>query len=230
MKKGVRISLVHNKQLNSTSTALLALCFNATLAQNNQLRSGGLAGRYIYLEHRLCMSIEKKVETIKTVLQYGVGVYIFFFVTLKAWVFIGFPIPDVARIQIVSYVLSQSILALVSQSMMVSAAIELAYMLFTPGPDEAVDPLILGIAGTALLVMSDKNAAASDSMLFDAIAVLLFAMALALLFYLRFMLTKWFPKQFGDNKESRNQADSSEQKAETAIKNKDRNQSLDQAA
>ena len=36
-----------NKQLNPTSTALLVLCFSATLAQNNQLRSGGLAGRYV---------------------------------------------------------------------------------------------------------------------------------------------------------------------------------------
>lgn len=35
-----------NKQLNPTSTALFVLCFFATLAQNNQLRSGGLAGRY----------------------------------------------------------------------------------------------------------------------------------------------------------------------------------------
>lgn len=43
----MRISLEHNKQLNPTSTALLALCFNATLAQNNQHRSGGLAGRYV---------------------------------------------------------------------------------------------------------------------------------------------------------------------------------------
>jgi len=37
-----------NKQLKPTSTALLVLCFSATLAQNNQLRSGGLAGRYTY--------------------------------------------------------------------------------------------------------------------------------------------------------------------------------------
>jgi hypothetical protein len=33
-----------NKQLKPTSTALLVLRLNATLAQNNQLRSGGLAG------------------------------------------------------------------------------------------------------------------------------------------------------------------------------------------
>jgi hypothetical protein len=36
-----------NNQLKPTFTALLVLCFFATLAQNNQLRSGGLAGRYM---------------------------------------------------------------------------------------------------------------------------------------------------------------------------------------
>lgn len=40
-----------NKRLKPTSTALLVLCFFATLAQNNQLRSGCLAGRYkLYTE------------------------------------------------------------------------------------------------------------------------------------------------------------------------------------
>jgi len=39
-----------NKQLNLTSTALLRLRLNATLAQTNQLRSGSLAGRYMDLK------------------------------------------------------------------------------------------------------------------------------------------------------------------------------------
>ncbi|BFN31016.1 TPA: PTS sugar transporter subunit IIC [Vibrio parahaemolyticus] len=145
------------------------------------------------------MSFEKKVEYFKSGLQYSVGIYIFSFVVIKAWAFIGFPTAGEQDPQIIKHVLSTSILSLVSQAVMVSAAIELAYMLFTPGPDEAVDPLILGIAGTALLVMSDENTAKTDSMLYDSIAVLLFVLSLAILFYLRFMLTKWFPKQFKDN-------------------------------
>ena len=36
-----------NKPLNPSYTALLVVCFFATLAQNNQLRSSGLAGRYV---------------------------------------------------------------------------------------------------------------------------------------------------------------------------------------
>lgn len=142
------------------------------------------------------MSFEKKVEYFKSCLQYFVGTYIFIFVIIKAWAFIGFPTVLIKDLHLIKYILSTSVLALVSQAVMVSAAIELAYMLFTPGPDEAVDPLILCIAGTALLVMSDENSAKTDSMLYDSIAVLLFAISLAILFYLRFMLTKWFPKQF----------------------------------
>ena len=38
--------VAHNKQLNPTSTALIVLCFTATLAQNNQPSSGPLAERY----------------------------------------------------------------------------------------------------------------------------------------------------------------------------------------
>lgn len=141
-------------------------------------------------------NMERKVEKFKTCLQYGVGIYIFTFVIIKAFVFVGIPLLGASEWLVVKYVLSKSTLALVSKAVMVSAAIELAYMLFTPGPDEAVDPLILGIAGTALLVMSDENSAQTDSMLYDSIAVLLFVISLAILFYLRFKLSKWFPRQF----------------------------------
>ena len=40
-----RVNKSANNQLNLTSTALLVLCFFATLAQNYQLHSGSLAGR-----------------------------------------------------------------------------------------------------------------------------------------------------------------------------------------
>ncbi|KAE8177297.1 PTS sugar transporter subunit IIC [Photobacterium carnosum] len=140
--------------------------------------------------------MESKVEKFKTVLQYCVGAYIFAFVIIKTLVYVDVPLDWLTEWKVIKHILSTSVLGLVSKAVMVSAAIELAYMLFTPGPDEAVDPFILGIAGTALLVMSDENAAKTDSMLHDSMAVFLFALSLAILFYLRFMLTKWFPKQF----------------------------------
>ena len=43
---------------------------------------------------------------------------------------------------------------IVGYGLALSAGIELAYMLFTPGPDEAVEPLIHASASAALLVLS----------------------------------------------------------------------------
>jgi hypothetical protein len=44
----------------------------------------------------------------------------------------------------------------IAYALAVAAAIELAYTLFTPGPDEALDPLMLGLSsGILLLITSD---------------------------------------------------------------------------
>lgn len=53
--------------------------------------------------------------------------------------------PAMVSVQIIAYALA------------VAAAIELAYTLFTPGPDEALDPLMLGLSsGVLLLITADK--------------------------------------------------------------------------
>ena len=45
---------------------------------------------------------------------------------------------------------------LISHGLMYSAGIELCYMLFTDGPDEAIHPVILGLASAILLILSDE--------------------------------------------------------------------------
>lgn len=143
--------------------------------------------------------LEVSIEKFKTWLQYGVGFYIFFFILLKTWVFLGIPLIDIIPwidFKPVSYILSKGTLSLLSQAMMVSAAIELAYMLFTPGPDEAVEPLIIGIAGSALYVLSDYNdPLAGSTFLTDAAVILLFVLSMSILFYLRYKVKKWFPTE-----------------------------------
>lgn len=49
------------------------------------------------------------------------------------------------------------ILKMVSLGLGAATGIELAYMLFTDGPDEAVDPLIMGIASFVLAQLSDSK-------------------------------------------------------------------------
>ncbi|MDX6022860.1 hypothetical protein SIL08_21510 [Scandinavium sp. V105_16] len=58
----------------------------------------------------------------------------------------------------VYYFLEIKTLVYVASALAISCGIQLAYMLITDGPDEAVDPLMLGIASTILLILSDSNA------------------------------------------------------------------------
>ncbi|EMF0745076.1 hypothetical protein V2E82_002440 [Klebsiella aerogenes] len=58
----------------------------------------------------------------------------------------------------VAYLLEIKTLVYVASALAVSCGIQLAYMLITDGPDEAVEPLMLGIASTILLILSDSNA------------------------------------------------------------------------
>lgn len=68
-----------------------------------------------------------------------------------------------------------------------AAALELAYTLFTDGPDEALDPLMLGIASTLLL----KLAGLSDTASFSQVGVLaLLALLLIGLFAARLLLAE----------------------------------------
>lgn len=48
----------------------------------------------------------------------------------------------------------RSILDIIGKGLAYSAGIELIYMLFTPGPDEALEPVMLGIAAAILMVAS----------------------------------------------------------------------------
>jgi hypothetical protein len=53
--------------------------------------------------------------------------------------------------------LSRRALARIALALIISAAIELAYTLFTPGPDEVLDPLMLGLSATLLLNITDPR-------------------------------------------------------------------------
>lgn len=80
--------------------------------------------------------------------------------------------PTMVSIDVIAYALA------------VAAAIELAYTLFTPGPDEALDPLMLGLSsGILLLVTADRGKSLTATEQF--IGVLLGVIALGTLFLIR---------------------------------------------
>lgn len=108
---------------------------------------------------------------IKIVLQMIVGIGIVLAVSAKFGADIGWNL---------SHLKNFEILKIVGYGLSISAAIELSYMLFTPGPDEAIEPIILGVAAVILIVASaDKPGVA------EALAILCLSVAVAILFYVR---------------------------------------------
>ena len=76
---------------------------------------------------------------------------------------------------------SKHALLIISVSLAVAASLELAYTLFTPGPDEAVDPLILGISAVFLYLASGLDSLSWTG----GLSVVLFAVTLGILFAVR---------------------------------------------
>jgi hypothetical protein len=101
-----------------------------------------LAGRVRDHGDTLYLKLRPWAHTVKTVLQMltGLGAAV-----AILWAVIGTgAFPNVA-----------SSTDRIAAALAVSAAIELAYTLFTPGPDEVIDPLMLGIS-SGLLIISSK--------------------------------------------------------------------------
>jgi len=73
-----------------------------------------------------------------------------------------------------------------------AAGVELAYTLFTSGPDEAIDPLALGLSAALILQLGQVERFEPR----QAIAALVYTMALALLF----LIKKYLVKIGGDQK------------------------------
>ena len=72
-------------------------------------------------------------------------------------------------------------LAVVGYGLALSAGIELAYMLYTDGPDEAIDPLILGLSATAMIVLSHISNGSFES----AVTLLVLFLGIGVLFWVR---------------------------------------------
>lgn len=86
-------------------------------------------------------------EPVKVALQFAIGAVLAVLVVLKGLQYLGLNIPAPEG----------NPLDIAGMALMVSAGIELAYMLFTEGPDEAVQPLILGLASAALVTASSPR-------------------------------------------------------------------------
>jgi hypothetical protein len=77
--------------------------------------------------------------------------------------------------------LGTHVLDAVGLALIIAAAVELAYTLFTHGPDEALDPLMLGLSATLLLQLGTIHSLNWH----DGLAILLYVSALSGLFATR---------------------------------------------
>jgi hypothetical protein len=122
-------------------------------------------------------------ETCKIFLQMLIGVSIVILLGVKLFL----KITQAHSASLLGVLATNPTLEIVGDALEVSAGIELAYMLFTPGPDEAIEPLIFGLAATALLVISDGNQTYRASLM-----VLVLVASVGFLFWVR---DKFIPKE-----------------------------------
>lgn len=145
--------------------------------------------------------IAKWMGRLKVVLQMIIGLAILILIAYRLFLLFApdsYSIPDKCQSGIFCipvhwkigkvFLPEASILAIVSNALAYAAAIELAYMLFTPGPDEAVEPLILGLASFVLSVAARADyyiEEETQSLLDASISISISVIAIGVLFYVR---------------------------------------------
>jgi transcriptional regulator with XRE-family HTH domain len=116
--------------------------------------------------------VQPRAELFKGVIQIAIGIAVIIIFSHQFFSR-GHKQPDIAL----------SALGLVGYGLAVSAAVELAYTFFTKGPDEALDPLILGVSSFTLIALSEIDPPKLNTT--DAIPISLLALAIVLLFLAR---------------------------------------------
>ena len=126
-----------------------------------------------FAEIKMYRKYEPYAKIIKIALQMLIGLILVILLLVKASIdalnALGYPV-------LVSLV-NPNPLSIVAYGLFFSSGVELAFMLFTPGPDEAVDPLMMGLAAAILLDVSyiNYNHVQEGATLFLAVAVLALA-------------------------------------------------------
>jgi hypothetical protein len=144
--------------------------------------------------HNRLYGLQGMAEFVKIILQMLIGIGIIALLIFKLYYILtdgGFP-----NLLHIESILKLPTLEIVSRGLAYSAGVELAYMLFTPGPDEAIEPLILGLAAALLLSISKIK----DPNIYLALEIALYVLVLTSLFFLRGFFTgnnKIEPFRFG---------------------------------
>ncbi|HIF9056290.1 TPA: hypothetical protein ACX6SN_004106 [Photobacterium damselae] len=115
--------------------------------------------------YRTC--IPDKVKCLKTLVQFSIGIILIVILTMKGFLEIAQTLnvldklyfPDNAWLQsgeVYQRLLDIKSFIYIGNALAISAGIELSYMLFTDGPDETIQPLMLAIAASAFYTISES--------------------------------------------------------------------------
>ena len=128
--------------------------------------------------------VQPPAEAIKGYIQIAVGIAVII-VFARQWI--------IHRDD--NFNIAQGALAVVGYGLAASAAVELAYTFFTKGPDEALDPLILGVSSFTLIALSKIDPPKLKTS--DTIPLSLLAFVILLLFLARRFLLEVDEKDEG---------------------------------
>lgn len=104
--------------------------------------------------------IPKHINLVKIYLQFMIGVLLICILTFKGLCeFLEtINLLDYSKsYSIVQHVLDISTFSYIANALAISAGIELGHMLFTNGPDEAIEPLMLGVTSAAFYTLSANS-------------------------------------------------------------------------
>lgn len=109
--------------------------------------------------------LPKRMHTVKTALQFGIGTALIVILMVKGVteVLQTFDVvseqrlwPTTGLCPFVTHILSIHTFGYIASALAISAGIDLSYMLFTDGPDEALTPLMLCISSAAVYTISNR--------------------------------------------------------------------------
>ncbi len=136
-------------------------------------------------------SVQEMARRIKAFLQMAVGIYA---VGWLGWTFIltnrvhncVLPSVNSSASHQICYLIPPSVIVfkLIADALAASTVIELAYTLFTPGPDEALDPVLLAVAAALLFQLGETEGFRWQ----DGVAIIFYSVSLAVLFAVRVFL------------------------------------------
>jgi len=116
--------------------------------------------RYFDFDNPYDSKFTHKVNVIKTYLQFLIG-----FILIGILAFKGlFEVLQTVELlapnkihSIVQHLLDIHTFSYIANALAISAGLELGYMLFTNGPDEAIEPLMLGVTSAAFYTLSANS-------------------------------------------------------------------------